>query len=241
MVEKMTIADLAKIPITYDGSKYAPVHHIEVITLVKEYLKEQGFTIEKEEYIASKKGQQLIGKYFLAHEDAAIKPMISFKNSLDGSMSFGICSGTSIFICGNGIVFGNAYQYKRKHMGDAHDEILENTRLAVESLPAVLQFHKDFILKLKRTPVSIMGAAESCGVMFFEGIINTEQLNTIKSQFDNPAHDYGNPNTAWTFYNHCTYALKEAHPSTWHNKHSELSDFFLYHVIETGLNLDEEE
>lgn len=106
---KVNEVDIRDLEITYEGNTYVPIKHGEVIDIIKNHLEENGFIIEKEEYLASKKGKQLIGKYYLTSENGEIKPMISFKNSLDGSMAFGIASGTSVFICGNGVVFRDAF------------------------------------------------------------------------------------------------------------------------------------
>jgi Domain of unknown function (DUF932) len=241
MSKKVNEIEIRDCEITYEGTKYSPVKHGVVIDLIKGYLKEAEFVIEKEEYVSGKNGQQLIGKYFLAHDDAEIKPMISFKNSLDGSMAFGVASGTSVFICGNGIVFGDAYSYKRKHTGNAQEEILENVKLACQVLPAMIEHHKAFIKNLKESIIDKVEVQKCCGILFWEDILNTTQLNEVKNQYRIPAHDYKHKGTLWEFYNHCTFALKDAHPLRWHKQHKELSDFFYDYMNSVSVFLDDSE
>lgn len=227
--------------ITYEGTKYAPVKHGIVIDLIKEHLANNGFVIEKEEYLSSKSGQQVIGKYYLAHTDSEIKPLISFKNSLDGTMSFGIAAGTSVFICGNGIVFGDTHMFKRKHSGDAEQDIRDNIEMACRSLPTMLQFHKQFVEDLKSVPILRKQMYEILGTLFFTDVLNSEELNTVYKEFKLPTHDYGYPDTAWELYNYCTFALKEAHPIRWHKNHKALSDFFVTLTLTANGYYDEEE
>lgn len=221
------VRNLNNVPVIYTGNQYAPVKHVEVIETIRDYINSQGLTILKEEYNANTKSQQLIGKFMLDNSNTEIKPMISFKNSQDGKISFGICSGTVCFICTNGQIFGDTFQYKRKHTGNGHKEILESIKYAVEGLELKLKQHQEIANQLKEVKLDTRTISTLCGRLFLEDkIVQSEQLNLIKQELEKPTFNYGNPESAWEFYNHCTFALRDAAPRLWHKQHQQLGNFF---------------
>lgn len=221
-------SQLRNLPITYNGSNYSPVTHGEVIDSITDYVKSQGFVIESRQYLSAANGQQIIGKYVIGHPNLEIKPMLAFKNSQDGKISFGICSGLQTMICSNGAVIGDAFAYKRRHSGNGHVEILENAKYAVESMYEKFASELEVVNALKEIQMSKRTMAELAGRLFVEEkLLQSDQLSIIGNEINKPTFDYGNPESAWEFYNHCTYAFKEAHPIKWHKQHAELTNFFV--------------
>ena len=90
--------------------------------------------------------------------------------------------------------------------------------------PKDLWYHYD---QFKNIEVDGQAQAELLGRMFLkEDIITSTQLNIIKREIKSPTHDYGAADSMWELYNHVTFAMKQAHPSTWMQDHINVHDFF---------------
>ena len=154
-------------------------------------------------------------------------------------MSFGICSGTHTFICSNGSVYGDVSAYKRKHSGNANQEILFQIENAANLLEQTMQTHIQRRDRMKELEVSKRTVAELVGRLHIEDeIISSTQLGIIKKEIENPSFDYCCDGSVWQFYNHCTHAIKETTPMVWHKTHRQLGDWF---VNEFGLLVQKEE
>jgi hypothetical protein len=212
--------------ISYKGNSYAPLAHKEVIETVDEYLYKKGISVIEKKYNVAANGQKVIAKIKLDSISEELNQMLSWRNSLDGSMSFGVVAGTMVSICSNGMLFSDGFMYKRKHTGNAVEEILNSLK---DSLHYIEDISEKYIKKveiMKNIECSKYDMAELTGKLFIhEEIINSNQINIIKQQINHPEFDYKASESVWEFYNHCTYALKESHPLNWHKAHIDLGDF----------------
>ncbi len=225
---KVTREQLIPCQVTYEGTKYSPITHKQVIETIGEYLYRNNFTIKGENYLAASNGQRAIGRIALEYPDAECGYEISWKNSLDGSMSFGICSGTHTFICSNGSVYGDISSYKRKHSGNANEQITNEIITSIELMESTMTKHIERRNRMKELEISKKTIAELCGRMFIEEeIISSTQLGIIKKEIENPSFDYCCEGSVWQFYQHCTHATKETTPMMWHKTHKNLGDFFV--------------
>lgn len=223
--------------VTYKGTKYSPITHKQIIETVGDYLYANNWSIKKENYLAASNGQRAIGRLAIDTGDSECGYEISWKNSLDGSMSFGICSGTHTFICANGSVYGDISSYKRKHSGDANEQILVEVKRTVELMEYTMKTHIERRNRMKEMEISKKTIAELCGRMFVENdIIQATQLGIIKKEIENPSFDYCCDGSVWQFYQHCTNAIKETTPMSWHKSHKDLGDFFVneFGLLETS-------
>lgn len=214
--------------VTYQGNAYSPITHKQVIETIGEYLYNKGITVKSENYLAASQGQRAIGRLAIGYGDNECGYEISWKNSLDGSMSFGICSGMHTFICSNGSVYGDISAYKRKHSGNANQQILGEIEKAVNLIEQTVKLHIERRNRMKEMEISKRTIAELCGKMFIEEeIITSTQLGIIKKEIENPSFNYCCDGSVWQFYNHCTHATKETTPMSWHKTHQKLGDYFV--------------
>ena len=235
----VTKEQLIPCQVSYEGNKYSPITHKEVIETIGEYLYKNDFKIKGENYLAASNGQRAIGRIALEYGDSECGYEISWKNSLDGSMSFGLASGTRTFICSNGSVYGDISSYKRKHSGNANQQILSEIQKTVELMESTMEIHINRRSKMKELEISKKTIAELCGRMFLEQeIITSTQLGIIKNELENPLFNYYCEGSVWEFYNHCTHAIKETTPLVWHKTHQKLGDFF---VNEFGILVNSKE
>ena len=70
-------------------------------------------------------------------------------------------------------------------------------------------------------------------------MLDTTQMSCIRSEYDSPTHDYNSGrDTAWTFYNHVTFALKKAHPRHWLQNSQDFHDFIMTEVVSLSVNVN---
>ena len=236
---KVTEEQLMPCQVTYKGIDYSPITHKQVIEGIDEYLYKNNFKVKGKQYLAGSFGQMAIGKIFIDYPDSECGYTVAWKNSLNGAMSFGLASGMHTFICSNGSVYGDVSSYKRKHSGNATNEIEAQIRLACERLEETMEVQIGRREIMKEREISKKSISELCGRLYMEDeIIQATQLSIIKKELENPSYNYGAPGSVWDFYSHCTHAIKETAPLIWHKKHQQLGDFF---VNEFGLIIKKEE
>ena len=79
---------------------------------------------------------------------------------------------------------------------------------------AEYEYKKNDFNRLKETEITKRLAAELLGrMMIEENIVTPTQLNIIKNELDNPTYVEFKDMTGYNLYQHCTHALKTAHPT----------------------------
>ena len=225
--------------VTYNGSRYSAITHKQVIETILEYLYKNNIPLKEENYLSASNGQRMIGRFAIDAGDLECGYEISTKNSLDGSMSFGLATGSRTFICSNGSVYGDLSGYKRKHSGNASQEILQQIETAVNMMEETMKIHIERRNRMKELEISKKTIAELCGRMFIEEeIITSTQLGIVKKEIENPSFNYCCEGSVWEFYQHCTNATKETYPAIWHKTHQKVGNFF---VNQFGLLVQKEE
>lgn len=212
----------------YQGSKYVPVTNKECIETIGNYIQSKGLVVKQESYLSASMGQRMIGKLILDYPDREGGYLISYKNSGDGSMSFGISSGFGTWICSNGSIFGSHSSFKKRHTENNKELILHQIEFVVDQMEEVMQKHIFFRESLKNIELNKRQISEIAGRLYLEDdIIKSQQLAMLKHEVEKPTYEYGYPGSAWEFYNHCTLAIRDATPLDWHTQHEELSQFFV--------------
>jgi hypothetical protein len=236
----VTKEQLVPCQVTYTGNNYSAITHKQVIETIGEYLYKNNFRPKGEIYLAGSNGQRAIGRIgFDIGEDIECGYELSWKNSLDGSMSFGICSGMKTFICSNGSIYGDISAYKRKHSGNANEEILFQIEKAISLIDETVKIHTERKRLMKEKEITHRTVAELIGRLHIEeNIISSTQLGIIKKELENPSYNYCCNGSVWEFYQHCTHAIKETAPLTWHKVHTNLGNWM---VNEFGLLVEKKE
>jgi hypothetical protein len=218
-------------PVPKQTRTYKPVSHKELIELTLESIYQSGYKLESQSYSTARDGNVANGRYTISDiADSEMKLQIGWQNSYDRSLSLKFALGTSIIICSNGMVKGDHGAFKKKHQGDiqtftpsAISEYIKGGADAFQDL------QKDREM-LKQYEATEQVQAELLGRMYIqEEIITSTQLNIIKREIKQPTHDYNANGSLWELYNHITFAMKEAHPTTWMQDHINVHNFFLSH------------
>ena len=208
-IQKVCTAEYLKpVQITYQGTTYSPITHKAVIDTIGEYLYKNNFIIKKENYLAASNGQRAIGRLAIEAGDSEFAYELSWKNSTDGSMSFGLCSGVHTFICSNGSVYGDISGYKRKHSGEAAGQILFEIENTINQVEETVKLHQERRAIMKEKEITKRTISELCGRLYLDNeIISSNQLKIIKGEMENPSYNYNCDGSVYQFYQFCTDAI----------------------------------
>ncbi len=210
---------------------YTPIAHTSVINRVRAEITNAGYIITGEEFRCSNDGQVALGTFRINYKaDPDIELSANFMNSYNKQHAFRFNLGGLVKVCANGMMLNNNKfgSYKRVHKGAA--DILAEGKIAEfikdsEEYWSHLVEHKDK-LKDKWLPSTVQH--DILGELFFkEKVLNTMQLNTIRSEMEKPSFEYKvDIDSAWALYNHITLALKDSHPSTWIEDQMKVHEVF---------------
>ena len=153
--------------------------------------------------------------------------MFAWTNSYDKSTRFQCAIGAYVKVCSNGMIAGEMMNFKRKHTGSADREVKVHLSDRIKNAE---KYYKRIIQDrdaMKAVSLNCSQQSELVGRLFIdEDLLDTQQLSCVKSEMDKPTFDYNHdPDTAWTFYNHVTHALKKAHPRDWMQDSQDFHDF----------------
>jgi len=227
----MTEDRLRAIPLPTHGGQYAVVPHGTIIDETRNQFSIAGFEIERELYKTSLDGQIAQGVYHLKHgNDTDMGLMFAWSNSYNKQQRFKCAAGAQVFICMNGVVSGDLANYNRKHMGtstlkDVFTTIntqISNAKIYFDNLVNDKQLLKNVILT-PRDKGRILGE-----LFANDEILTLTQVGIVKRELDKPTHTYNaHANSAWSMYNHITYALKESHPGHYIGDHQKVHQYFV--------------
>ena len=217
-------------PLPTHGKSYTVIPHGYAIDQTKKALDTYGFEIKQELYKCTLDGQVAQGIYHLTYgNDPDMGLMFAWSNSYDKSKRFKCAVGGHVFACMNGVVRGDLRSYVRKHTGSA---LYEAEQHIVNHIASAKK-HYDLLVKdkevLKQVILSPAEKGTILGRLFAEQeILTLTQVGIVKREMDKPSFNYNcDPDSAWTMYNHITFALKESHPQTYLQDHEILHDFFI--------------
>jgi hypothetical protein len=219
---------LRAMPMPAQTSYYKPVGHGQLMDITMESIDRCGFQLRSEQYTHAAGGAKANGKYHLDYgNDPDMSIMIAWQNSYNKQLSLKFAIGGYVFICENGMVRGDLGTFKSKHMGSI--QTVTPKLLSEYISEAGTTFDKMIIEKKRMQEIEVTKktTAELLGRMYIEeGIITSTQLNIIKSELTKPTFDYGHKDSLWELYNHTTYALKSATPTTWLQQQMDNHQFF---------------
>lgn len=233
-IQEVTRARIESAPLPNHGPSYTVVSHSDVITNVKQALKDNNFRIVQEHYRACKGANVAQGVYYLySNDDPDMGLMFAWSNSYDKSRRFRCALGTHVFVCGNGMLSGNMNTYSRKHTGTADQDVITETNNQL--IKAGIHF-KSLVRdknSMKNITLDDKKQSEIVGRLFLqEDLLTPNQVSIVKKEMKTPSHYYNaDPDSLWTLYNHVTMALKQSHPRDWIEDHQRLHDFIMAEYV----------
>jgi len=228
------------------GKTYTVVSHKSVIDNTLQLLASSGFTIEKEIYRANMNANVAQGIYHIYPTQTTDEEIINEKelgmmfawtNSYDKSTRFQCAVGAYVAVCYNGMIAGDMMNFKRKHTGSADYDVkvhlADQIKNAEKYYKRILQDKES----MKLTTLDCSQQSELIGRLFIdEDLLDSQQMSCVKSEMNKASYDYGTlENSAWTFYNHITHALKKAHPRDWLADQQNFHDFMMVECVNNNL------
>ena len=227
----MTEDRLRAIPLPTHGGQYAVIPHGDIIDETTKQLSAAGFKIDKELYKTSLDGQIAQGVYHLEYgNDTDMGLMFAWSNSYNKQQRFKCAAGAQVFICMNGVVSGDLSNFNRKHMGK---NAMQDVVGSIQDQISKAKHHFDNLVQDKDMLKTVMLTARDKGRILGELFANDEiltltQVGIVKRELDKPTHTYNaDVNSAWTMYNHITFALKESHPGHFIGDHQKVHQYFV--------------
>jgi hypothetical protein len=226
----------AIIPI--ETRSYKPVTHQELIDLTLESIESSGFTLDKENYSSSNNGDVATARYTIKNvADKEMQLQIAFQNSYNKKVSLKFGIGSEVKICSNGMITGDFGNFKRKHTGDVQVFTPKAITQYIKQSEQVFKRMQKQREAMKEIEISKKIRAEIIGKLICDAeIIESTQLNIIKSEYKNPTHDYKCKDSLYELYQFTTFSMKDIHPTLWMKNHIDVHSFF---VNESGLILPE--
>ncbi len=224
-----TAEDLSAVQYPNHGKTYTVIRHKFLIDAARSILKTHGFNVKNEEYRSTANGNIAQGIYQIeSTQDSELGMMFAWSNSYDKSTRFQCGIGAFVRVCGNGMVCGDMASYARKHTGNADKEafnhIMSQVKQGNKHFTQLVKDRDNF----KKLDLSRKEQAELVGRLFIdENLIDSSQISCIKKEIDKPSYDYKEDDTAWTFYNHVTHALKKSHPRSWMSDQQKFHQFMI--------------
>jgi len=231
-----TKQSLIDTPVPASTRTYKAISNEQLIDLTLNSIVGAGFKLGVEKYSSARDGQISNGKFTIKSvADSDMELQIAFQNSYNKQISLKFAIGARVFVCENGMVYGDMGAFKRKHQGDVQEftptAIIEYIKRAGDVFTQMVK-EKEAMKQVevsKRTKAELIGRA-----VIEEEFITTTQLNIISRQLYSPEFDYGCPNSMWELYQFCTQAMKDIHPTLWMENHMKAHKFF---VNESGILL----
>jgi len=198
-------------------NSYQPVSHTDLIMLITLELNAQGYSVLTNNVTPAKDGNEITGMMSLRKEgnddSLPFTYMFGYMNSYNKRLPVKLAAGAYVYICGNGMVVGEIFAY-RKHTSGVTADLLELIKNAVGSIEETFkkairdtQIMRDVLM----TPYEV---AELFGVLYIhKQYITSTELNIAVAQYKEPSFSVFTDNSMWSIYNHLTFALKSAPPA----------------------------
>lgn len=209
---------------------YTPIAHMHIVNRVRSEIRNAGFSIVTESFKCSQDGMVALGSMMINYKaDPDLVLAANFVNSYNKQFAFRFSLGAVDKLTGSYLIIDDKRygSYKRVHKGAAdllaEGKIKDIINGADEYWSDLLEVKEDF----KQIHMDINAAYQFAAQLFFnkDAILNTMQLNTIKSIFAKTLDLETKGLNMYEFHNIVGEALLDAHPSEWLDNQMVLSGF----------------
>ena len=219
---RVTLEELSEIELPEKTDSYVPVSHVDFINNTKDIANRilDKYELHKEQFGIARDGKQMFGTLTykesfqtdgIEHPHKDIGLSIGLRNSYDKSMSLGLCSGGSVFVCENLMMTGDV-TIMRMHKGNILDELKGLIfKALLDAEDKFETIHADSQM-MKRVSINDTKAYGAMGKLYGYGVISERQLPVMKREWLKPSHDSFDSRTVWSLYNAGTEALKTTPP-----------------------------
>jgi hypothetical protein len=229
--ESATVEQLAAIPLPKETRTYKPVAHEDLVNLLSSMAVNllPEFELVNTQLGVTKDGQKLFGVITLKNDHTELGLSIGFRNSYDKSLSVGIVTGSSVFVCDNLMLTGDL-TVLRKHTSNVINDIDALALSTIYKSRAAFKQIQEDVEIMKEIPMSDDEAYRTLGLIYGRGIITPRQIPVVKNEWLKPSHDDFQDRSLWSFYNACTEALKSSPPQSIMERHLKVHSHIMDRV-----------
>ena len=229
--ELATMEQLAAIPLPKETRTYKPVAHADLVKLLSSMAVNllPEFELVNTQLGVTKDGQKLFGVITLKNDHTELGLSIGFRNSYDKSLSVGIVTGSSVFVCDNLMLSGDL-TVLRKHTSNVISDIDALALSTIYKSREAFKQIQDDVEIMKEIPMSDDEAYRTLGLIYGRGIITPRQIPVVKNEWLEPSHDDFQDRSLWSFYNACTEALKSSPPQSIMERHLKVHSHIMGQV-----------
>jgi hypothetical protein len=211
--ELATMEQLGAIPLPKETRTYKPVSHVDLANMLSSMAVNllPEFELINTQVGVTKDGQKMFGIHTLKNDNTELGLSIGFRNSYDKSLSVGIVTGSSVFVCDNLMLTGDL-TVLRKHTSNVIDDINALALSTIYKSRSSFDQIKEDVELMKEIPMSDDEAYKTLGLIYGRGIITPRQIPVVKNEWLKPSHTDFEDRNLWGFYNACTEALKSSPP-----------------------------
>lgn len=207
-------------PLPPQTGSYSVIPHKVFLEEITGELRNKGYVIAEERYLTLSNCNVLTGLYRIQSSiGGEMAPAISFVNSYNKTRKAEIRASALVLVCKNGMMgtVSNGY-YARKHTGDALVQFREHIKVVIDGLEEEFKRLVTNQAEMKNIILDNSLRATLIGDMLInEDLLTSTQLIILKRELKKSLYFRGQ--TLWDFYNNCTEAFKDTHPSYFDKQH----------------------
>lgn len=224
--EIVTLEELRAIETPPATPTYTPLSHYDLTRSLKTISQDilTGCTLESECFEVAQGGNQLFGKLIFNTGNQEMGLTVGYRNSLNKSMSVGMCVGSNVIVCSN-LMFSpgaGGIVVMKKHSRNLMDVLESTTVNALYKAKYTFNQLIEDSERLKARGIDDNEAFKMLGLLFGYGLLSPRQLPVARDQWLKPNHEEFQGRNMFGLYNACTEALKSSPPAKVMENHIEL-------------------
>jgi hypothetical protein len=208
-----SLADLDGVNVPEETQSYFPVPYGRFVEDVKLHVPRFGLTIQREEFALAREGKQMFGVMTCTngHGRGDYALAIGLRNSLDRSLSVGLCLGHRTLVCDN-LAFSGEIEMHRKHTVNVFRDLPDLIYRMLSQVSSMRQRMDAEISAMKEKQLAEMEAHHLMVETIRKHVVPASQLPKILSAWRSPVHEEFAPRTAWSLFNVFTEMVKSRSP-----------------------------
>lgn len=216
---RVTESEVFNVPAVPFSKTFHPVHHRDLVLAVKEGVQAVGLEIVQSQYVLAAEGNRMFAVYDLSQQNSELCWSIGIRNSLNKTVSIGICAGTKIFVCENLCFSGDFLAFRRHTSGLDIDELSFLAYKAVRSMIPRLKALEAWQVGLRNYALPENHLKILLVEIMTNNVITPSKFHQFVDLYKNVYRD----NSLWSFHESATEILRESNLMTLPGKNKLLN------------------
>lgn len=226
---KVSLETVQAVPCPEGTKSWRPISHFDLIQEAKQAAKNTGLVIGNEQYGLHKDNNQMFGVIEVLnhdHFDNEVRLMMGIRNSIDKSLSAGVCFGSKVFVCDNlcfsayDTELGESFLTTRKHTTFIEEDLPIRLAHGMSRFAYAKRYQEKLYGGLKQSALSLMHVHDILVKASLEGAIPNKDIPKVREEYLFHLHtpeteeqanrwqeSFSKP-TAWSLFNAFTQAAK---------------------------------